>query len=219
MMASSASRSDEQGSRTASQEESAPWTDAAESGPIADQAADAENSADAAVNVSRRRLAATYRVGAAVFGLLLGSYGVIAFVHGVPLTAHRGEPVLGLPTTGILAGLSVAMGIILLVAAVLGPGIASNVNVAAGGLFLLSGLVNICLLRTPLDLMGFDMTDVIFSFIVGLGLLTCGFYGRAGENLPIDNANWRRRHGLAEIPEPDEDLNWTKYHSGRHGSA
>ncbi|WP_163509759.1 DUF4383 domain-containing protein [Fodinicola acaciae] len=165
-------------------------------------------------STSKQRLARVYRTGAGVFGFVLAVYGVVGFVQQVPLTAHRGEPVLGMPTTGLLAGISVVTGLILLFAAFLKPAIASTVDVAIGILFLLSGLINICVLRTSLEVLGFDMRNVIFSFVVGLGLMTCGFYGRVSGSLPPDNPNWRRRHGLPEEPREGEDLGRTGYPGG-----
>ncbi len=38
------------------------------------------------------------------------------------------------------------------------------------------------------------MTNVLFSFVMGLIILTFGMYGRVSSKLPHDNPYWRRRH-------------------------
>jgi len=45
-------------------------------------------------------------------------------------------------------------------------------------LLLLSGLVNLTLIRTDLNFLAFRMGNIIFSFVVGIVLLTSGLYGR-----------------------------------------
>jgi hypothetical protein len=73
-------------------------------------------------------------------------------------------------------------------------------------LFLLSGLVNLAVLRTSANILDFSMRNVIFSFVSGLLLLTFGLYGRVSGGLPPDNPFYRARHGLdpatGEVVDP-----------------
>jgi len=73
-------------------------------------------------------------------------------------------------------------------------------------LFLLSGLVNLAVLRTSANILDFSMRNVIFSFVSGLLLLTFGLYGRVSGGLPPDNPFYRARHGLdpatGEVNDP-----------------
>ena len=80
-----------------------------------------------------------------------------------------------------------------------GGNFASTLNIIFGFLFLLSGFANLAVLDTGVNFLAFRMPNVIFSFVVGLMLLTFGMYGRVGGALPHDNPYWRGRHpGLAE---------------------
>ncbi|WP_163511520.1 DUF4383 domain-containing protein [Fodinicola acaciae] len=124
------------------------------------------------------RLGTVYRVGGGLVGLALVIFGVIGLVDKLPYFAVDGQSVLGLSSNGLLSIVSVVVGALLLVAALIGRNLAAHTNVTFGILFLVSGLVNICLLRTELNYFGFKMQNVIFSFVVGLMLLTFGFYGR-----------------------------------------
>jgi hypothetical protein len=129
------------------------------------------------------RLGTVYRVGGGLVGLALVIFGVIGLVQGLPMFATVGQRVLGLPSNGLLSVISVVIGAVLLLVALIGRNLAATTNAVIGILFLLSGLVNICLLRTPLNYFGFQMENVIFSFVVGLILLTFGFYGRVSSKV------------------------------------
>ncbi len=63
-----------------------------------------------------------------------------------------------------------------------------------GTLFVLSGFVHIFILDRPANILDFGMPNVIFSFVMGLLILTFGMYGRVTGGLPHDNPYWRRRH-------------------------
>jgi hypothetical protein len=129
------------------------------------------------------RLGMVYRVGGGLVGLALVIFGVIGLVEKLPLLATDGQPVLGMPTNGLLSIISVVIGAVLLIVALIGRNLAATTNAVIGILFLLSGLVNICLLRTQLNYFGFKMENVIFSFVIGLMLLTFGFYGRVSSKV------------------------------------
>ena len=101
----------------------------------------------------------------------------------------------GLSTNAVLSTISVVVGLILIGAAVVGGNTSANVNAVVGALFLVSGFANMCVLRTSWNVLNFSMANVIFSFVVGLALLTFGFYGRVSGGLPADNPYYRARHG------------------------
>ena len=69
-----------------------------------------------------------------------------------------------------------------------------NVGVVVGGLFLVSGLVNMIVLNGPANVLAFTFPNVAFSLVVGLVLLSVGLYGRASGQLPADNP-FRQAHG------------------------
>jgi hypothetical protein len=127
------------------------------------------------------------RTGAIGVGAFLVVFGLVGLVGGLRFLSTRGERVLGLSSNGLLSTISVVVGLVLIGAALLGPRVASTVMMVLGGLFLLSALGNLAVLRTSLNLLAFEVRNVLFSIAVGLLLLVLGAYGRVSGNLPPDS--------------------------------
>jgi hypothetical protein len=153
---------------------------------------------------SRARLDAVHRVGAVLFGLGLWVFGIFGIVGRVEPFSTRGEPVLGLSSNGLLSAISLVVGGVLIAAAVRGGRMASTVTVAVGAGFVLSGLANVLVLGTPLNLLAFRMSNVIFSLVSGALLMFLGAYGRFTGGLPADNPYQVERHGGGgqDVPLP-----------------
>jgi len=141
-----------------------------------------------------RRLALVYRAGAALTAAALLVFGILGFRSDLAFFSTAGDRVAGLSTNGLLSLVSVLAAAVLLVGAALGGAAASWINTVLGAAFLLSGGVNEALMYTRFNVLDFRMQNVVFSFAVGLMLLTFGLYGRVSGALPHDNPNWRRRH-------------------------
>jgi Domain of unknown function (DUF4383) len=163
-------------------------------------------------NVRRDRASGldhVHRVGAVLFGLGLGIFGVLAFVDRLDMFSTTGRQVLGLSTNGLLSTISLVAAAILIAAAVRGGRIASTVLVVVGAAFVVSGFVNALVLGTPLNLLAFRIPNVIFSFIAGALLLFLGAWGRYSGGLPDDNHYRRERHEHdpepAPLPTPFDD--------------
>ncbi|MFB7634991.1 DUF4383 domain-containing protein [Streptomyces sp. NPDC056149] len=140
------------------------------------------------------RLNQVYRVGAGLMGLVLVAFGVLGLTHNIGFFDTGGATVAGLNTNGSLSVLSIAIGALLIVGMTIGGNFASTLNVVLGGLFLLSGFVNLGLLQTDSNFLAFKIQNVYFSFVVGLLLLVFGMYGRVSGGLSHDNPYWRARH-------------------------
>ena len=157
---------------------------------------------------SDRRLDVVYRVGSGAIALTLIGFGLAGLTVRLPLFDTQGEVVAGLSTNGALGFLSVAFGALLMGAAVVGGVYASTVCTVVGTAFVGSGLVNLYLMSTGANILAFSMPNIIFSFVVGLTLMTIGMYGRFSGGLAEDNpfrehrARGPRWHG---IPIP-----WTR---------
>jgi hypothetical protein len=65
-------------------------------------------------------------------------------------------------------------------------------------------LVNLAVLDTGLNLLGFRLSNVIFSFIAGILLLILGAYGRFSGGLAVDNPYYQLRH--RGEPSSEDDL-------------
>jgi hypothetical protein len=133
------------------------------------------------------RVFAVQRLGAVLVGATLLVFGLLGVTTGVPLLATHGERVLGLSSNGLLSALSLVVAAILFWAAVRGPWIASTVMIVLGVLFLLSALGNLAVLHTSVNVLAFQMSNVLFSIGVGLLLLVLGSYGRVSGHLPVDS--------------------------------
>jgi hypothetical protein len=127
------------------------------------------------------------RIGAALVALFLLVFGLLGLASGQAFFSTRGQSVLGMSSNGLLSTLSVVVAAVLLVAAVRSPRTASTVMLVLGPLFLLSALVNLIVLGTRLNVLAFEMSNVIFSVVVGLPMLLLGAYGRIGSRLPPDS--------------------------------
>ena len=114
------------------------------------------------------------RGGAVCVGAFLLVFGLIGIAGGLGFFSTEGERILGLSSNGLLSAISIVVGLVLIGAAFLGPRIASTVMAVLGCLFLLSALANLAVLNTDLNILAFEMRNVLFSIGVGLLLLTLG---------------------------------------------
>ncbi len=133
------------------------------------------------------RVYAVQRTGAALVALFLLVFALLGFASGQDFFSTRGQPVLGMSSNGLLSTLSVVVALVLLGAAVHSPRTASTVMIVLGPLFLLSAFVNSIVLGTRLNWLAFEMSNVIFSVVVGLPMLLLGAYGRISGHLPPDS--------------------------------
>ncbi|MDO0927906.1 DUF4383 domain-containing protein [Streptomyces sp. TG1A-8] len=140
------------------------------------------------------RLNRVYRVGAGLIGLFLLAFGILGMINRIGFFSTGGDTVVGLNTNGALSVLSICVGAVLLVGMVIGGNVASTLNMVLGVLFLLNGFLNLGLLDSGSNFLAFKMQNVLFSFAVGLLLMTFGMYGRVGSSLPHDNPYWKSRH-------------------------
>lgn len=140
------------------------------------------------------KLSQVYRYGAGAMGLVLVVFGILGLLNGVSFLSHAGKHLAGLNSNGALSTISIVVGALLFVGMVIGGNFASTLNICVGVAFLLSGFVNLALLDTGSNLLAFKMSNVLFSFGVGLLLLFFGLYGRVTGRLPYDNPYWKSRH-------------------------
>jgi hypothetical protein len=142
-----------------------------------------------AVAADRRPTHHVHRVhrwaaGAAGTGLVAFGVAGVALAHMIGPTS--GVVIGGVFTDDVLSGLSILVGAVLCAAALRGGRTASTTLVVTGPLFLVSGLGNAALIGTPLNMIGFQASDVVFSLCVGATLSVLGSYGRFTGALPQD---------------------------------
>lgn len=140
------------------------------------------------------KLSQVYRFGAGAMGLVLVVFGILGLLNGVSFLSKAGERIAGLNSNGALSVISIVIGCLLFGGMVVGGNFASTLNICVGVAFLLSGFVNLALLDTGSNLLAFKMSNVLFSFLVGVMLMFFGMYGRVHSHLPHDNPYWQSRH-------------------------
>lgn len=143
------------------------------------------------------RLDLVHRGGAALVAVVIIAFGVLGLVGGLGFFETSGQPVAGLNSNGLLSVVSLVTGAVLIGSAVRGGRTASTVTATIGGLFILSGLVNLALLQTSFNILAFQIPNVFFSLVVGVVLLSVGLYGRVSGGLSQDNPYRREREAKA----------------------
>jgi Domain of unknown function (DUF4383) len=155
------------------------------------------------------RLRPFYRVLAGLCGLYVLAFGVVGFTKtaGMDLFAQDDLPeALGLKTNRAFAVLSIVVGAIVLVGAIIGRNIDHLINMVASVVFLVAGMAMLALLHTDLNIFGFEVSTCVASFIIGMVLATAGLYGKVGStNQAVYEEGFR--HGT---PDP-KDHKW-KFH-------
>jgi Domain of unknown function (DUF4383) len=141
-----------------------------------------------------------HRIGAALLGAALIAFGVMGFALGLPFLSVDSAPMMGMGSNGLLATISVVVGVVLAVAAWRGGTLASTTMTTLGVLFLVSGLANLAVLGTAANLLAFRFPNVVFSLLAGMTLLFTGAYGRVSGGLAPDNPYARARAGA---PDPE----------------
>jgi hypothetical protein len=149
------------------------------------------------------RVPVVHRLGAMIIGAFILVFGMLGFAGGVDFLSTEGERVLGMSSNGLLSAISVVAAAVLIWAAITGPRIASTVMLVLGSLFLLSALGNMAVLQTSFNVLAFEMSNVIFSMVVGFVLVVLGAYGRIGGHLPPDSP-YAHPHAEAERPDRSE---------------
>jgi uncharacterized protein YacL len=120
-----------------------------------------------------------YRGLAFLIGAVLLLFGIAGFIQtsGLPFFDQEGERVLWLTTNPAFSLLNIVVGAGVIVVTLIGRNLDVWSNVALGTIFMFSGLIMLCLLRTDLNFLAFSMTNVIVSFVIGMVLMTAGLYG------------------------------------------
>ncbi|MET8228539.1 DUF4383 domain-containing protein [Streptomyces sp. NPDC005301] len=147
------------------------------------------------------KLATVYRYSAAACGLIVLAFGLLGFADQLSPFNTDGQQIAGMSTNGVLSLISVMVALALIGGAIVGGNFASTLNMSIGALFLVSGFAHIFILDKPANVLDFGMTNVMFSFVMGLIILTCGMYGRVSSKLSHDNPYWRRRHARQAAKE------------------
>jgi hypothetical protein len=146
------------------------------------------------------RVFTVQRVGALAVAAVIAVFGVLGFAGGLDFFSTDGGEVFGMSSNGLLSAISLVTAAVLVAAALRSPRVASTVMIVVGTLFLISAMANLAVLRTSVNVLAFEIENVVFSVVAGLLLLVLGAYGRVSGNLPPDSPYARPR---TEDTEPE----------------
>jgi len=130
------------------------------------------------------RLRPLYRGLAVLIGLYLLIFGIIGVIKcaGDPFFDRGDVTVLGLKTNMAFAILSIIVGSIVLVGALLGRNADHFINMWLGGLFMFVGVFGLIVVRSGLNKLNFSVATCVVSSLIGTALLIAGLYGKTGSD-------------------------------------
>jgi hypothetical protein len=145
-----------------------------------------------------------YRVLAGLWGVYVLIFGIVAVTKakGTGFSQDGLPSVLGLRANMGFAVLSIVAGAVLVAGALVGRNFGRWVNLGGGLVFMVAGIVMLCLLQTGLNFLGFTVVTVVVSLLFGLLMFTAGLYGRVGTHLQR-HMEEQYRHGG---PDPQEHV-------------
>lgn len=128
------------------------------------------------------RLRGFYRGLALLIGIYLVVFGTVGIIKcaGDPFFDRGDVTVLGLKTNMAFAVLSVVVGAIIFVAAILGRNADHFINMGLGGLFMFVGVFGLIIVRSGLNKLNFSVATCVVSSLIGTALLIAGLYGKTG---------------------------------------
>ncbi|EEP73216.1 hypothetical protein MCAG_03543 [Micromonospora sp. ATCC 39149] len=140
-----------------------------------------------------------YRLLAGLIGLYILIFGVwgVAETWGEGLFDRGSHWVLGLRTNLAFSLASVGFGIVLLIGASRRSNLGHYMNLTAGAVFLVTGILMMAVLQTSANFLNFSMSTVIVSLLFGLVLLATGLYDKVG---PTEHAEAESRHRRDPVP-------------------
>ncbi|MCI4064166.1 DUF4383 domain-containing protein [Micromonospora sp. R77] len=145
-----------------------------------------------------------YRVLAGLVGLYIlvfGVYGVFE-TWGDGLFDRGSNWALGLRTNLAFSLVSVVFGIVLMVGASRRGNLGHYMNLTAGVVFLVTGILMMSVLQTPANFLNFSMSTVLVSLLFGLILLATGLYDKVGTDEHAAAERSRREHPVSGLPSP-----------------
>lgn len=151
------------------------------------------------------RLRPLYRFLSFLAGLYCLLFGIIGAVvtSGDSFFGRDSHRVFGLKTNLAFAVASIVVGLVIILAVIVGRNLDRTVNMLLGPLFLLVGLAMMTLLQTNANFLNFGMSTCIVSFVIGLVLLSSAFYSEVGSPSLARAEEAFRRHA----PDPESELN------------
>ena len=117
-----------------------------------------------------------YRALSALVGIYLILFGVVGFIVG----AGAGDRVVGQGANLLWSIVSLVIGVVVLVATVVGRNLDVKVNQYVGWGLVVIGTYELALNRTDANFLRFTVSTVILTYICALILILASLYGKVG---------------------------------------
>ena len=144
------------------------------------------------------RLQPWYRMLAGACGVFVLVFGIIGTINtvGDPLFHRGADTVFGLRLNLAFAIISIIVGAVIVLGALIGRNVDHFINMVGAGVFLVAGVLMMGLLQTNANFLNFRMGTCIVSFLIGTVLLVAGLYGRVGDEAEeAHEEHFRQHHG------------------------
>ncbi|MFI6760293.1 DUF4383 domain-containing protein [Micromonospora sp. NPDC050417] len=142
-----------------------------------------------------------YRVLSGLVGLYILIFGIFGLVEtsGDSLFGRDDVYALGLRTNLAFSLVSVLFGIVILIGASLRGNLGHFMNLTAGVVFLVVGIVMLTVLQTDANILNFSVATVVVSMIFGLVTFATGLYDKVG---PPERAEAERHYRRTASTDP-----------------
>jgi hypothetical protein len=127
------------------------------------------------------------------------AFGIIGVIRtsGDPIFHQGGDEVFGLRSNLAFAVISIVVGAVIVFGALYGRNVDHYINLVAGCVFLIVGMLMMSLLQTDANFLNFQMATCVVSFLIGIVLFTAGLYGRVGDAATeAQEEHFRLHHGI-----------------------
>jgi hypothetical protein len=143
-----------------------------------------------------------YRAFAGLTGLYVFVFGIVGVWAnwGDPLFERDGGWVLGLRTNLAFSLVSLVFGAALMFGATHRGNLGHFLNLTAGVVFMVTGLVMMAVLETELNILNFSMSTVVVSMLFGLLFLATGLYDKVGPSEHAVDVDHARRGSPSGSP-------------------
>ncbi|GIF10939.1 DUF6962 family protein [Actinoplanes teichomyceticus] len=121
-----------------------------------------------------------YRLAGFVAGAYLVVFGIIGFAEtaGDSFTGHTGDRVLGQGSNMLWSIVTLVIGALVLLGAAVGRNIDAEIDKYLGWALLVLGSYSMATIRTDANFLGFSMSTVVVTYLIGLLLITIGLYSK-----------------------------------------
>ncbi|HEX7745650.1 MAG TPA: DUF4383 domain-containing protein [Micromonosporaceae bacterium] len=133
-----------------------------------------------------------YRAISGLIGIYLVIFGGLGIIEtaGGTFFAQSDVRVLGQGTNIAHSLLSIGLGLVVLIAAIVGRNVDVRVNKPLAYAFMALAVASLAVLRTDANVLNFSVATCIVTMVIGLALLLAAMYGKVGSD--DEHQEWQK---------------------------